>query len=542
MATAMLAYAPKPASVGAGSSLRARAQRYASCYVIAVAAPSFAGPWLGLPSPTMAEEGASPVQPKRQVKANTTKAKTKKDLSRRATARADAQAPEATAAAPDLQRLDKAYAIRMWDFRSPSQADTLLGDAGGLRTTLDRYGLGIIQYNITQFTDNTLATPPKVPEAYAPSPNRGAVAAGNQVYNGERPTLANISLLYAIADTSRLGVPDGQVVVGASKLNSTWQPFLPNQFSLQQFTYYQTLLGGKLELEAGLLSNTSNFVGTNIGGTFATTFGPAAAVHVLLGMSFVQSPAVVLKYHLGEHLYSQASVQRSDPVHGPTGNPIFDGAKQNPAGVRFSAPGDGVFLVNEVGYRREAAPGVPETWIRAAGMYNDARFTDFSRLASDPDATLKGNAGTYVLADRQILQLAPGSAPSAYRGLYVGATFEYAPQRTTPISQYEEARIYAIGPFDARPTDLVSLVYDHQVFSRYIPDTLNPASAVAARFGIAVPTAVHASNACTLSYLAHLAPGAYVSAGIGYTDHPSTVTFPGEGHALNALVGLLTVF
>ena len=390
--------------------------------------------------------------------------------------------------------------------------------------------------------DSTLATPLSVPRGYAPSSNRGAVAAGNQVYNGERPTLANVSLLYAIDDTSRLGIPDGQVVVGASKLNSTWQPFLPNQFSLQQLTYYQTLLDKKLELEVGLLSNTSNFVGTNIGGTFATTFGPAAAVHVLLGMSFVQTPAVVLKYHVTDHVYSQASVQRSNPVHGPTGNPIFDGAKQNPAGVRFSAPGDGVFLVNEVGYRREAAPGAPETWIRAAGMYNNARFADFSRLASDPDATVKGNEGVYVLADRQLLQTAPGSAQTAYRGLYVGATFEYAPQRTTPISQYEEVRLYAIGPFDARPTDIVSLVYNHQVFSHYIPDGLNPLAIAAAQFGIAVPMAVHASNTGTLSYLAHIAPGAYVSAGVGYTDHPSTVTFLGEGHALNALVGLLTVF
>ena len=443
---------------------------------------------------------------------------------------------------PDLKRLDKDYAIRMWDFRSPSQADTLLGDFGGLRTTLDRYGIGVIEYSITQLADNMLATPLKVPQGYAPSPNRGAVAAGNQVYNGERPTFANISLLYAVDDTSRLGVPDGQVVVGASKLSSTWQPFLPNQLSLQQLTYYQTLLDRRLELEVGLLSNTSNFVGTNIGGTFATTFGPAAAIHVLLGMSFVQTPAAVLKYHLTDHLYSEASVQRSDPVHGPTGNPIFDGAKQNPAGVRFSAPGDGVFLVNEFGYRREAAPGIPETWFRAAGMYNNARFTDYSRLASDPDATLKGNEGVYALADRQVLQTAPGAPLTAYRGLYVGATFEYAPQRTTPISQYEEARLYALGPFDARPTDIVSLVYNHQVFSHYIADALNPTAVAAAQFGIAVPTAVHASNTCTLSYLAHIAPGAYVSAGVGYTDHPSTVTFRDEGRAFNALAGLLTVF
>ena len=491
----------------------------------------FAAPSLASQDPAVPHE--------RRVRAQTERTKR---VMRRASSPAVAAAPKEIVSKPGLQLLDKAYAIKMWNFRSPSQADTLLGDLGGLRTTLDRYGIGVIQYNLTQFTENLLPSSLKVSQYYAPSANRGAVAAGNQVYNGERPTLANISLLYAIGDTSRFGIPDGQVVVGASKLNSTWQPFLPNQFSLQQLTYYQTLFDKKLELEIGLLSNTSNFVGTNIGGTFATTFGPAAAVHVLLGMSFVQSPAVVLKYHPTEHIYSEASIQRSDPVRGPTGNPIFDGAKQNPAGVRFSAPGDGVFFVDEIGYRHEAAPGVPETWIRAAGMYNNARFTDYSRVALDANATLKGNEGVYVLADQQILQTASGSALSAYRGVYVGGTFEYAPQRTTPISQYAEARLYSLGPFDSRPTDVVSFVYNHQVFSHYIPDSLNPVAAAAAQVGIAVPMAVHASNAYTLSYLAHIAPGAYVSTGLAYTDHPSAVTFRGEGHALNVLFGLLTVF
>lgn len=498
-----------------------------ACWLLANAAPSFA----------LAEETSPSGEVEHQTRLKKKKAPTQADKPQTSKV-----SRESIATAPNLQRLDKAYTIKMWNFRSPSQADSLLGDIDDVRTKLDRYGVGFIQYNISQFADNTLQTPLKVPHDYAPSPNRGAVAAGNQVYNGERPTFANISLLYAIDDTSRFGIPDGQVVVGASKLNATWQPFLPNQFSLQQLTYYQTFFNHKLEIEIGLMSNTSNFVGTNIGGTFATTFGPAAAVHVLLGMSFVQSPAVVLKYHITEDIYSEASVQRSDPVHGPTGNPIFDAAKQNPAGVRFSAPGDGVFLVDEIGYRHEASPGVPETWIRAAGMYNNARFTDYSRVGGDPGATVKGNEGVYILADRQLMQTAPGSALRAYRGLYVGATFEYAPQRSTPISQYEEARIYSIGPFDSRPTDLVSLVYNHQVFSHYLADALNPAAAAAAQLGIAVPMAVHASNTYTLSYLAHIIPGAYVSAGLSYTDHPSTLTFRTEGRALNALLGLLTVF
>jgi porin len=153
-----------------------------------------------------------------------------------------------------------------------------------------------------------------------------------------------------------------------------------------------------------------------------------------------------------------------------------------------------------------------------------------------------GAAGLYALADRQLIQTAPDSALTAYRGIYAGATFEYAPARPIAISQYYEARVYGIGLLPTRPTDLASFVYNHQTFSHYLADQLNPLAATAAAQGVDVPFARRGSNAYTVSYLAHLFPGVYASAGIGYTDHPSALYFQKEGGSLNLLAGLLTVY
>lgn len=441
-----------------------------------------------------------------------------------------------------MARLDKFYQIRGWDIRSATPSNSLIQDTGDIRSDLDKFGIGVIGMTQSLYAQNLLDTPLKTPQTYTPSANRGAVGAGNQVYNGERPTFATGTSIFVTYDASRLNIPDGQVVLAVDKLNATWQPLIPNLSSVNHLTYYQTLFDKKLEFNFGIMSNTSNFIGANIGGSFATTFGPAALIHVLLGMSYIASPAINVQYNVTSQIYSKAGVQRSDPVHGPTGNPIYDGAKENPTGLTFSTPQDGVFAVDEIGYRVDASPGVPQTWLRAAGMYNNSRFQDFTKLTTDPAATLKGNAGAYVLGDRQLLQTAPGSPFTAYRGLYVGGTFEFAPAQTTPITQYWEGRVYSLGPFDSRPADIVSFVYSHQVFSRYIPDLLNPISQAAANFGIAVPMAYHASNAYTASYLALVAPGVFLSAALGYTDHPSTTYFRSEGQAVNIQGGLLTVF
>ena len=146
----------------------------------------------------------------------------------------------------------------------------------------------------------------------------------------------------------------------------------------------------------------------------------------------------------------------------------------------MGAPGTGELFVNEFGYKQDATPGSRYTWVRLGAMYNNSTFHDFTKSVEDGGLvqgaigpTVDGNAGFYLLADRQIWQPAPGSATTAYRGLYAGATVMYARPRTTPITQYYEGRLYAKAPFASRPRDLVSLVAYYQVNSPYLVDNLN---------------------------------------------------------------------
>ena len=92
-----------------------------------------------MPSVATAEVAVATAKARKHVQATSRKGSPRLAPHRGTVRPADGSVP-----APDLKRLDKAYAIRMWNFRSPSQADTLLGDVGGQRTTLDHLGIGFI--------------------------------------------------------------------------------------------------------------------------------------------------------------------------------------------------------------------------------------------------------------------------------------------------------------------------------------------------------------------------------------------------------------
>jgi carbohydrate-selective porin OprB len=159
--------------------------------------------------------------------------------------------------------------------------------------------------------------------------------------------------------------------------------------------------------------------------------------------------------------------------------------------------------------------------------------------------TVDGNAGFYLLADQQIWQSAPDLPNTASRGLYLGATIMYARPETTPITQYYEGRLFMRAPFASRPKDLASVDYYYQVNSPYLVDNLNTLHAV----GI---YGKHETWSATVSYLANLRPGVYLTLGLNYTANPSQAFYFGpsqakpsqrfEGNALNFQVTLFTAF
>src|SRR6516165_2329926 len=507
-----------------------------------------------------APQKAAPVHHKHVAKAKK-QAHAKPTTVASETARPTPPDAAAAAAAASPARFDKVYGFKGWDIAFPSMGDSLLQDYGGWRSALAANGFGFLTFSVDTFNLNMLNTPTKVPatsfvpslgiqSAYPFCPTRPsqAVCAGNQLYFGQRPSYYSFIGSYLTYDLSRWGVPDGQLQLAGNVMFSSNQAYQARGFQFSAVSWYQTLFDKKLELQIGYFSADPEFVGLFVGGNFSNTFGVAAAIPIEMGLSYspTQAPTAKITWHLTDTVYNVTAALRSLPVNqnpttpGLTGNSLVDEVFLNPTGMRFTEPHTGALLLDEFGYRNDAAPGAPQTWARFGAMYNTAAFADYTRLATA--STINGNSAMYFLADRQLLQVAPDSPYTAYRGIYAGISAMYSPPSEVAYSQYYEGRLYSIGFFDARPTDMITLVYNHNVFSHYLSDFVNAQTATLASEGFAVPLAHHAANSVTLSYLAHLMPGIYLNLGASYSDHPSIEYFKTQGSSLNFLASLTTIF
>jgi porin len=438
-----------------------------------------------------------------------------------------------------LARLNQRYGVKGWNIPYPSYQDSLLQDEGGWRSALASFGFGVSAYDIAIFSNNMLNTPNQVPGNFPPCTSRyaqatGALCAGNQTYFGQRPSYVNTPVVAVTYDLSRWGVPDGQLIVAGQRSITNDIAFMPYLFQVAELAWYQTLLDKKVEIKFGYVGNTHEFIGTFIGGNFASTFGPSAAIPVQLGLSIAPTPSFRGTWHVTDEAYIESAVQRSTAINSVTGNVVFDEALTNPTGLNWNGPnGTRALFITELGYKREASPGTPKTWLRLDFLYNNSTFKDFSQLATNPGATRDGNYGVTFLGDRQLWQQDPSSPFTAYRGIYAGISLMYAPPETTAISQYYEGRAYWIGPLDSRPTDMASIVYARNVVSHYLPDMTNPFASMTGAY------AARTTNAITASYTAHLRPGLWGTLGISYTDYPSVAYFKTQGSALNFLASLV---
>jgi porin len=196
----------------------------------------------------------------------------------------------------------------------------------------------------------------------------------------------------------------------------------------------------------------------------------------------------------------------------------------NPTGLEWSTPNSGVLVINEVGYRKDAAPGQLATWVRAAPLFSSSRYIDFA-----VGGRSSGNYAGYFLADHQFVQLAPLDGQAA-RGVYAGVTAMYAPPEFNRFSQFYELRVYGIGLLPSRPRDLLSLVIARNVFSDDLVDAASQRGQLTDSESLSI----------TAAYSGPIAPGIRAGIGLGYTDHPSPVIHtPQTGSALNILANMI---
>ena len=411
----------------------------------------------------------------------------------------------ATIPSPDFESLQ----IKGFNLPLPGPQDTIDPDFEGIRSTLASLGIGYIGYSTNSFFDNLLPAE--------------RTTFGQQTYNGQQPTFSSGNLMLLTYDLSRYGIADGQIAVGGVYGFITWNPGGPNALSLATLSYYQTFLNKQIELKVGYLDNIFEFWGPLLASNLsASIFGPGGAIPVEAGISAPSwaTPAIDIKVNGPAGFYDKLGVQRASSPDGPVAEKTA-----NPTGLAWSTPNSGVLVIDEFGYRKEAAPGELMTWVRAAPMFNTSRYNDY-----EYGGRRTGDYAAYVLADHQFVQLAPVAGQAA-RGLYAGVSAMYAPPEFNAFSQYYELRLYGIGLLPSRPGDMLSLVISQNVFSHYLVDAALQQGQLA-----------HArSLSTTAAYNAPIAPGISAGIGLGYTDHPTPVIYtPKTGSALNILASVTT--
>lgn len=138
-----------------------------------------------------------------------------------------------------------------WEMPFPSTGDTVIGDAGGIRSALAEHGFGVrvwamngIQYNLK---DAPMAGMPLGPDGQR-----------SQVYSGQKPTWVpgaqNVWVTYNTPTTHT------QFVVGVTDSGTTWAPAMAGTgLRVNDLFVMQRFWNDKLKVSFGYLYNDSTY-------------------------------------------------------------------------------------------------------------------------------------------------------------------------------------------------------------------------------------------------------------------------------------------
>jgi porin len=201
---------------------------------------------------------------------------------------------------PALSAKLSGMSLKHWGTLSPNFGDTLLGNAGGIRSKLADHGIaGMVLLDGTVW-QNLLSEPASTDRM--------------QAYIGQKFT--NLEALGVVGsyDLGHIGLKGAQIGLDApgyqtSDVNATGRGFHVIDLSL-----YYPLFGGKIEVGAGLIPNDVEYVNIYVAGNIQTgAFGPTASLPSQAGLSLQPStaPALNVTSHLTKNWYDKIGVQRS---------------------------------------------------------------------------------------------------------------------------------------------------------------------------------------------------------------------------------------
>jgi porin len=213
-----------------------------------------------------------------------------------------------------------------------------------------------------------------------------------------------------------------------------------------------------------------------------------------VGMSYypLMAPSLNFRFRGPLRTYYKTAAQRSLDAAG--GQSTID---RNPSGLEFLQEGNGLLLINELGFQRPSSAKTHQAWFRAGYLRNSTLYTNKSTGKEE-----SGNYCAYALID---LQLRAPDPAYPTRGLFLGGSAMSVPSQFNAYDRYYEVRLYQRAPFASRPTDVLTFIASYRGHSRYVTD------------GLAAQGRSYWTNSksVTGTYTFHLSRGNYLSLSAG---------------------------
>lgn len=334
---------------------------------------------------------------------------------------------------------------------SPPPLETLLGDAGGVRPFLGRYGISLGLQNVSELLGN---------------PNGGR--AQGVTFDGQNQLSLGIDLdkavglkggIFNVSAYQNYG--HGLSASNIDNLNLVSSIEVRRSAWLYELWYQQSFFGGTVDVRLGQLGADQEFmISTNASWFVNAAFGwptlpsvdlPAGGPSVPLA-----TPGVRVRVSPGPFTIL-AAVFNGDPAGPGLGNP----QRRDSSGILFRTS-DGVFAIAELQYAINGgkdAHGPPVT-LKAGGWYHDKARTN--QFFANDGLTATPAAGSsiavedwsaYAVADMMLLP-----APSGKGGLAAFARAAAAPLRRNAVGTEFAAGLVYQAPF-GREGDQVGLAF-----------------------------------------------------------------------------------
>lgn len=405
-------------------------------------------------------------------------------------------------AADDCSRYDKMLPKGPETPSISSACDTVFPEWGGLRSDMADYGFFMQGQLLTNLT-------------YDVAGNRQH----HQNYVGQRPTSGNVVSTDITYDLSRIGfTDDAQLHVGVMYAYNNYKGNgQDGHVAFSELSIYQPLFKDRVILHYGYSAWLSYFYGLYLGSSTASSaLGPTSVMLNQAGLTSLKpSPGFDIRFQTDDkRWYDHIGVARSQSSDG-----LESDSKYNTYGLRWKVPNAGTLVINEIGYRVNAEPGAPMTWIRGGSVYNKTPYFNYN-TEQDQHSTWSH----YLAATRQLTQ--PDST-QPFRGWYIDGKTNYAPQNRNVFTADASLTLFSIGPFDARPNDMLSFGLSYNQFS-------HDAKRYNERHG---NSAESFSNTASTAYTLRISNGIYWTNQLAWTHHPSVA--PKEDDAWNLLTQIV---